>query len=198
MSKEIDELKARVAALDRELATLKGSRVGAGPGIAVRRTIRLRSSTVLFGWPLYEIAIGPDPDTGEFRGHARAIFAIGDVATGFVAFGGIARGIVAIGGLAVGLVSLGGFVIGLGLVIGGVAVGTIALGGATAGFVAGGGVAIGYYAFGGLAVGRHVIDATTHDPFAIQFFSKWLPGFNQLFPQAPLRRPPGVRLPRRG
>ena len=62
--------------------------------------VRKRSSKVICGLPLYDIALGPDLQKGEVRGHARGIIAIGDVATGWLAVGGAARGIVAIGGAA--------------------------------------------------------------------------------------------------
>src|SRR3974390_1757784 len=59
-------------------------------GLAVQ-SVRRQSSTVLFGLPLWAVAFGPDPSRGEIRGHARGIFAFGDMATGFVAMGGPAR-----------------------------------------------------------------------------------------------------------
>jgi hypothetical protein len=49
---------------------------------------RKRSGTVLFGLPLYDIAVGANPEAGEARGHARGIVAIGDIATGWLAIGG--------------------------------------------------------------------------------------------------------------
>ncbi len=63
--------------------------------------------------------MGPDPEKGELRGHARGIIAIGDFATGVLAVGGLARGIVAMGGLALGAL----------VGVGGVCVGALALGG---------------------------------------------------------------------
>ena len=71
----------------------------------------------MFGLPLWAIAIGPDWERGEMRGHARGIFALGDIATGWFAFGGLARGFFAFGGLAIGLFAFGGAAIG-GLAIG--------------------------------------------------------------------------------
>jgi len=52
--------------------------------------------------------IGPDPEQGEWRGHARGLLAIGDVATGWIALGGLALGALALGGTAGGLVAIGG------------------------------------------------------------------------------------------
>ena len=81
--------------------------------------IRRQSSAELFGLPLWAVAIGPDWEHGEMRGHARGIFALGDIATGWVACGGMARGVLAIGGLAIGLVAFGGGAIGVLLAAGG-------------------------------------------------------------------------------
>ena len=56
----------------------------------------------MYGLPLRAIALGPDWKKGELRGHARAIFASGDMAPGWFAYGGFARGIFTFGGLAIG------------------------------------------------------------------------------------------------
>jgi hypothetical protein len=143
MAAEEGDLRDEVTALRAEVDQLKHQ---------LRRSgVRRRSSTIIMGLPLYEIAKGPDPDRGESRGHARAVFAIGDKATGIVAIGGIARGVVAIGGGAIGIVSVGGGAIG-GLAVGGAALGLIAIGGMAIGLIAAGGGAIGYYAYGDQAV----------------------------------------------
>src|SRR5260370_37154960 len=65
--------------------------------------IRRESARKFCGLPLWAVAIGPDWERGEMRGHARGIFALGDMATGWFAFGGLARGLFAFGGLAIGL-----------------------------------------------------------------------------------------------
>ncbi len=52
------------------------------------RGIRKTSSIKIFGLPLYDIAMGPDPERGTMRGHARGIIAIGDTARGVFAIGG--------------------------------------------------------------------------------------------------------------
>src|SRR6266516_3302067 len=80
--------------------------------------IRRQSSRKFCGLPLWAVAIGPDWERGEMRGHARAIFAFGDMATGWFAFGGLARGLFAFGGLAIGLFAFGGVAIGV-LIAGG-------------------------------------------------------------------------------
>jgi hypothetical protein len=67
--------------------------------------IRYNSETKFFGIPFVSIAMGPDIEKGEVRGHAKGIIAIGDIATGCLAIGGIARGVVALGGLSVGIIS---------------------------------------------------------------------------------------------
>ena len=154
-----------------------------------RRGVRKRSERMLWGLPLYEIAFGPDPERGEARGHARAIFAFGDIATGVVAAGGFARGILALGGLAFGGITFGGISCGLivalgglaagGVALGGMAIGGIALGGGAVGVVAVGGLALGHYAFGGAAFGTYVVSPLAGSPEAVAFFRQnfpWLPG----------------------
>jgi hypothetical protein len=161
-----DELRQRIADLEQEVAALRS---GAPP------RIRKRSEAEFFCVPLLEIATGPDPERGEPRGHAKAIFAVGDIATGLFALGGIARGGICIGGVSVGLVTLGGVSMSLLFAMGGVAIAPLAFGGAAIGVVAVGGAAIGYYAKGGAAFGAHAISALRQDPEAVTFFAKWLP-----------------------
>jgi len=155
------ELEERVDRLEEELAAVR-----AYGGRAVRR----RASWGIGNLPFWEVAVGPDPGRGETRGHAKAVVAVGDIATGFVAVGGWARGVVALGGLATGLLSLGGLSIGALVAVGGLAIGSVAFGGAAAGKVAIGGGAVGEYACGGGAAGTHVISATRFDPEAEVFF----------------------------
>lgn len=158
------DLERRVADLEAEVGRLRGQRW---------KGVRYRSAIGLGDIPLLAIATGPDPERGEFRGHARGIVAIGDMATGVVAIGGLARGFVALGGLALGLVSLGGLSIGVLLAIGGLAIGGTAFGGGAVGGVAVGGGAAGYYACGGGATGVHVIHAVRADPEAVEFFRQY-------------------------
>jgi len=159
-----EELERRVDDLEKEVAALRR----AGPLRVVG--LRKRSSLSYAGLPLYDIALGPDPARGEWRGHAKGVLAIGDMATGVVALGGLARGVVAIGGFAAGLFGLGGVSLGLLCAVGGLAVGSLALGGGAIGGTAIGGGAVGYYACGGGAFGAHVVDAMRSDPAAIEFF----------------------------
>ncbi len=171
---EAAQLKQRIETLERDMAALKSR------GFPYR-SIRKRSSRRVWGLPLYDIAMGPDPAKGELRGHARGIVAIGDFATGVLALGGIARGGVAVGGLAFGLLfGVGGLGVG-GLAFGGMAIGGIAMGGGAIGGIAIGGGAFGYYAMGGGALGEHVISGMRQDPEAVRFFNDWLP-FPQEFP----------------
>jgi hypothetical protein len=156
-----EELEQRVEELERELATLKARRP---------RGVRRRAEWGLGNLPLYEIAVGPDLARGEIRGHAKGVFAFGDIATGLVAFGGWARGLVAIGGLATGLFGLGGLSVGVLGAVGGLAIGALAFGGGAIGAVAIGGGAVGHYACGGGAAGDHVISAARRDPEAEAFF----------------------------
>lgn len=173
-----DELEKRVANLERQLAA------GGGAGV---RGIRKRASWGIGNLPFYEIAVGPDLARGEWRGHAKGVIAIGDMATGFLAIGGLARGVVALGGLAVGAISLGGLSIGVLAAVGGLAIGGLALGGGAVGGVAVGGGAAGYYyACGGGAVGQHVIDARQRDPVAEDFFRRH--GLSGLCQGGPSRR----------
>src|SRR5438093_6525355 len=145
--------------------------------------IRRESPRKFFGLPLWAIAIGPDWERGEMRGHARGIFALGDIATGWFACGGFARGLFAIGGGAVGVIALGGGAVGILFALGGAAVGAIAFGGAALGVVAVGGGACGYYALGGGAVGVHIISAMHQDPAARDFFQEYFLWLAKLFRQ---------------
>jgi hypothetical protein len=105
--------------------------------------IRKRSRTRIAGLPIFEIAFGPQPSRGERHGHAKALIAIGDQATGVLAIGGLAQGVVAVGGLSEGLIAVGGCTLGLLVAFGGVAVGGFAVGGVALGAITRGGVAIG-------------------------------------------------------
>lgn len=155
MSETSTDLNQEVAALRAEVAELRGR---------LRRfqrtqSIRKRSKATIFGLPLYEIALGPDPESGEARGNAKAIIAIGDIATGVLALGGFAQGGLAIGGMALGLFSLGGCSVGLVAAVGGLAVGSIAVGGCAIGLVAIGGAAIGQYTAGAEGVSPELTEA---------------------------------------
>jgi hypothetical protein len=120
MRDDSDQLKQRIAALEREVTALKSR------GFPYRG-IRKRSDRSFWGLPLYDIALGPDLEKGEIRGHAKGIIAIGDFATGVLAMGGVARGLIAFGGVALGLaLGFGGLSTGL-LAVGGLAVGLFAL-----------------------------------------------------------------------
>ncbi|MGQ0636825.1 MAG: hypothetical protein ACT4QC_19625 [Planctomycetaceae bacterium] len=182
MSEEIRALRERIEQLEDEVAALRsasspdGARRRERKGRAARRnSIRKRSQTTIWGVPLWEIASGPDPRNGEERGHARAIFAVGDVADGVFAVGGVARGGVCVGGVSLGLFSLGGISLGLLTALGGIALGSLAYGGVAVGGVAMGGAAVGAYAKGGAAAGLHAMDKKDRDPQAVEFFDKWLP-----------------------
>ena len=155
------DLEQRVRELEEEVRVLRGRRPG---------RVRYRSAAGIGDFPLVSVALGPDPEKGEWRGHARGLIAIGDIATGVVAIGGLATGGICIGGLSLGLASFGGVALGILLAIGGLAVGGTALGGAAAGRVGIGGVAAGEYACGGEAFGPHVVSAVRRDPEAEAFF----------------------------
>lgn len=149
MPEDAQKIDEQINELRAELAELKLRRRGARWGI------RKRSRTRVFGLPLYEVAIGPDPARGEQRGWAVGVFAVGDVAMGVVSLGGVAMGLFAVGGLSLGLLlTIGGCAIGL-VALGGVAVGGIALGGVAVGGIAVGGAAVGYFVGGTAAFGPH-------------------------------------------
>ena len=135
LREEVHRLTARVTELEQRTAP---------PAVRqfAQRGVRRTSSVRVWGIPLYEIAMGPDPVTGQMRGHARALFAFGDIATGVLAFGGLSQGVIAIGGVAVGLVAIGGCAFGVLAGLGGVATGWYSLGG----------VAMGVRPIGGLPI----------------------------------------------
>lgn len=105
------------------------------------RPLRLTSARTLFGMPLYDIVIRPEPYPAANA--ARGVVAVGNHARGVFAFGGgTARGVVACaGGAALGVFAYaGGISAGLVAASGGAALGVLALaGGASAGVVAGSG-----------------------------------------------------------
>jgi hypothetical protein len=146
---------------------------GPGPSKIVRlRSVRHVSEREFLGLPWLAIAFGPDPSTGEARGHARGVIALGDIATGVIAFGGLARGVIALGGLAVGLFAFGGLALGA-FAFGGAAIGGVAIGGGALGIVAVGGAAVGYYAAGGAAIGTYAMSPLGNDPEAVEFFRQF-------------------------
>ncbi len=179
-----EELEEKVRRLEAELAAQRVQGV---------RNVRKRASWGLGNIPMYEVAVGPDPVKGEWRGHAKAIVALGDIATGFVAVGGWARGFVAVGGLAMGVFSFGGLSIGLLAAVGGLAIGSLAVGGGAVGTVALGGGAVGKYACGGGAVGEHVVSAHRRDPEAEAFFREH--GLGGACPPGPSQRLPAESVP---
>lgn len=145
---------------------------------------RYRSSIVVFGLPLVDIALGPGDDGKP--GRAKGIIAIGDVAAGWLAIGGFARGLIAIGGMALGIFAMGGCAVGVialgggalgGVALGGAAIGGVVFGGGAIGGSATGGGAAGYFARGGGAYGKYVVMPARRDPEAIQWFDQldsWL------------------------
>lgn len=133
MTDRQQSLEQRISELEKQLD---------GGRRANRTSIRKRSKSQPLGLPLFDVAIGPDAETGELRGHARGWIAIGDVATGVFALGGLAQGVIAVGGLSWGLVGVGGCTLGLLAAVGGVAAGCFALGGVAVGLWSMGGVAI--------------------------------------------------------
>jgi hypothetical protein len=173
-----EDLEKRVRELEEEVRLLQGRRPG---------RVRYRSAAAIGDVPLVSVALGPDLEKGEWRGHARGVIAIGDIATGVVAIGGLATGGICIGGVALGLASFGGLALGILLAVGGLAVGGTAVGGAAVGRIAVGGGAAGQYACGGGALGTHVVSPARRDPEAEAFFRER--GLGWLCPPAPRPRP---------
>ncbi|HTW95504.1 MAG TPA: hypothetical protein VMD30_11955 [Tepidisphaeraceae bacterium] len=139
-----------------------------------RRGRRYRSKATLFGWPIVDIAMGPD--RGEKCGVARGIIAVGDIAMGGIAVGGMACGVVAVGGLATGLFALGGWALGLCSAMGGLAVGGMAVGGWAIGVLALGGLALGVFAEGPDGRGPFVRTLGRASRFGMTwFFGPWPP-----------------------
>lgn len=127
----------------RRAVTAKGvsrTRRASGAGM-----IRKRSKAQILGVPLWEVARGPNPAKGERVGHARALFAVGDIADGVIAIGGVSRGVISVGGISIGMCSLGGVSVGLAAALGGVAIAPLALGG----------IAIGALSLGGAGCDIH-------------------------------------------
>lgn len=159
---------------------------------AIGRGRRYRSEREFLGMPLLAVAVGPDLERREVRGHARGVIAIGDVATGVVALGGWARGLVAVGGLATGVVSCGGLSIGLVAAFGGLALSALlAVGGGAVGTAAMGGAALGHYAVGGAPHGTYVVGPRRADPEALALFERL--GLDVQPPKSGVRAPEARR-----
>ncbi|MEY4118586.1 MAG: hypothetical protein RLZZ116_1914 [Planctomycetota bacterium] len=158
---------------------------------------RYQSERRVLGMPLVAIATGIGEDGKP--GHAKGVFAFGDIATGVFAFGGLARGVVAFGGASFGGVTFGGLSLGtfaafgglaiawLGSAVGGFAAGILAAGGGAIGLVAQGGLAIGWLARGAQAKGVHTWSrgATAPDTATQSLFDQyaWLVGPSGPMPQ---------------
>lgn len=145
------------------------------------QTIRVRTSRGIANLPWVAISKGPDEETGETRGFAQGVIAIGDDAVGVFAFGdralglfawgGIALGLLAVGTRAVGVVAFGLF--GIGFVSwAAFSLGYLAFGAVAVGWAAVGGLALGVYSFGALALGIHSAGIGHRDPLAIEYFSR--------------------------
>jgi hypothetical protein len=155
---------------------------------AIARGRRYRSEREFLGMPIVAIAVGPDLERREVRGHAKGVIAIGDIATGVVALGGWARGLFAIGGLATGVFSLGGLSVGVLAAFGGLALSAlVASGGGAIGTVAFGGGALGHYAVGGAPYGTYVVGPQRVDPEALELFERL--GIDVRVPRPPVRPP---------
>src|SRR5437899_11980493 len=92
---------------DEEFAKAK-SQLLSSPGLSSVpfKSIRRQSSHTFCGLPLWAVAIGPNLERGELRGHALAIFAVGDMATGWFSCRRLPRRVVSVGRLTLCLVGL--------------------------------------------------------------------------------------------
>lgn len=169
----LQSLKAVASALEIESEELKYPGEGYARRSGGLRGIRRRSSLRIGGLPLYDIALGPDPERDELWGHAKGVVAIGNSATGWFALGGMATGGIAIGGASFGLISFGGFSLGVLIAIGGLAIGTLAVGGAAGGFAAVGGGSIGYYSCGAATLGKFVANPNRRDASIDEFLGQY-------------------------
>jgi len=168
MQSDSADLARRVSALEKKVASLVQQEK-----MVVRYGVRKRASWGIGALPIYDIAFGPDIESGQARGHAKGSIAIGDIATGFIAVGALARGVIAVGGLAIGLIGFGGLCISLLIAIGGLAIGAVAMGGAAVGGVAIGGGAVGYYACGAGSMGQHFVHVAHQDPSVTEFLRQF-------------------------
>jgi len=142
--KAADKVEEEVAKLQEEVARLKACQ---------GKSVRKRSSRMLWGLPLYDIAFGPDPEKGEKVGHARGVIAIGEFAFGIFAFGIVSRGVVTFGVLSLGVLAVGVASGALGFAFGTLAIAPVAFGVQAIGIVAFGVSAIGIVADGVSAIG---------------------------------------------
>jgi hypothetical protein len=146
---------------------------------------RKRSKTVLFGLPLWEVAVNTISRKGRMRyvksAKARAIVAIGDSATGVIAIGGSAKGLISLGQFSVGLVSFGIFSIGL--FSGGVfGLGLIGIGMFGVGLLSVGLMSGGYASVGGLVIAQHPYGQFDKTPEMTQLYEllKMMTGMTDL------------------
>ena len=91
-----------MAAPDPNATKIDSAQLKALSALATLRGVRKQSEYDFLGLPLYSIAFGPDLAKGEWRGRAKGVFALGDVATGLIAIGGAVAGYYAAGGVAYG------------------------------------------------------------------------------------------------
>lgn len=100
--------------------------------------------------PLVHINIG----LGNYK--AKAVFALGNIASGIFSLGLLSMGVFAFGCLGLGFLTVAGLSFGLLLALGGIAVGSVAIGGLALGIFAIGGFAVGIYSIGGLAIAKNI------------------------------------------
>lgn len=146
---------------------------GLSPQAPKAKTIyRKRSAMILFGMPLWEIAINLKNHKYAPRAKARAVIAIGDSAIGLIAIGSIARGFISIGGVSFGFFSLGGLSLGL-LSIGLNSIGLIAVGSISLALLSISGISFGYISAGLLPFGIQILGKNLQIPLLLQIFQNF-------------------------
>ena len=120
---------------------------------------RRRSRIRVFGLPLWEVAFNLIRKKGNTQyaprnAKARAVFAVGDSATGIVAIGSFARGIVAVGQFGIGLVTFGTGGVGV-VSIGIMSFGLLTFGAIAAGLISFGAISAGLVTVGFLTISRY-------------------------------------------
>jgi len=134
---------------EQRAVSLAWLRQQATGGLADLASVDRRSAVTLLGWPLWHIAAGRDPVTGQTR-EARGWYARGQFATGLVAAGQVARGWLAMGQAATGLVAVGQAAVGYFAALGQAACSTLlAIGQAAIGLVSIGMVGLGLWLVAG-------------------------------------------------
>ena len=139
------------------------------------------SHTKIGSWPLVNITLGRNPETGRLK-TAKGVIAIGRIAFGFLPIGQLAIGVLPFGQLSLGLIlALGQGAFSLGAAVGQVAVAPVfAAGQIAVAYAAIGQICLGWYCIAQFAVGVHLWTTKVKDPAALEFFKNLLPFLKQI------------------